>query len=193
MVPSDFCSRSLKLNRRTWVANASAQVGILALSGQWAQLAWAQQGFAPLNRYPRMLHDWYVAQVRAAELRHVQKIESLKNRDDAEKYVLDVQKKIRDCFGPEPQRTPLNPQVTGVVERDTYRIEKVIFESRPNFQVTANLYIPKVGTGPFPGVVGSCGHSSNGKAAEAYQSFAQGLARLGYVCLIFDPIGQGER
>ncbi len=33
----------------------------------------------------------------------------------------------------------------------------------------------------------------NGKAAEAYQSFAQGLARQGMVCLIFDPIGQGER
>jgi cephalosporin-C deacetylase-like acetyl esterase len=42
-------------------------------------------------------------------------------------------------------------------------------------------------------VVGTCGHSSTGKAADAYQSFAQGLARLGYVCLIYDPIGQGER
>jgi hypothetical protein len=45
----------------------------------------------------------------------------------------------------------------------------------------------------LPGVVGTCGHSTNGKAAEAYQSFAQGLARLGYACLIYDPIGQGER
>jgi dienelactone hydrolase len=42
-------------------------------------------------------------------------------------------------------------------------------------------------------VVGTCGHSSNGKAAEPYQGFAQGLARLGYVVLIFDPISQGER
>lgn len=193
MVPSESCSRSIKLNRRTWVANASAQMGVFALSGQWAPSALAQQGFVPLNRYPRMLHDWYVDQVRAAALRHVQKIESLKNREDAEKYVLDVQKKIRECFGPEPPRTPLNPLVTGIVERDAYRIEKVIFESRPQFQVTANLYIPTVGPGPFPGVVGSCGHSSNGKAAEAYQSFAQGLARMGHVCLIFDPIGQGER
>jgi dienelactone hydrolase len=42
-------------------------------------------------------------------------------------------------------------------------------------------------------VVGTCGHSVNGKAAEAYQSFSQGLARMGYVVLIYDPIGQGER
>jgi dienelactone hydrolase len=80
-----------------------------------------------------------------------------------------------------------------VVERDAYRIENVIFESRPQFYVTANLYIPKGLTGKAPGVIGSCGHSTNGKAHEAYQSFAQGLARLGYVSLIFDPIGQGER
>lgn len=29
----------------------------------------------------------------------------------------------------------------------------------------------------MPGVVGTCGHSTNGKAEKAYQSFAQGLAR----------------
>src|SRR5690606_37517046 len=72
-------------------------------------------------------------------------------------------------------------------------IEKVIFESRPGFLVTANLYLPKGRSFPRPGVVGSCGHSVNGKAGETYQAFSQGLARLGYVVLIFDPIGQGER
>ena len=41
--------------------------------------------------------------------------------------------------------------------------------------------------------MGACGHTVNGKASETYQSFAQGLARLGYVVLIFDPVGQGER
>ena len=92
-----------------------------------------------------------------------------------------------------PEKTPLNPRTTGVVERDRYVIEKVVFESRPGFLVTANLYLPKGRRGPAPGVVGTCGHSNNGKAGETYQSFAQGLARLGYVCLLFDPIGQGER
>lgn len=101
--------------------------------------------------------------------------------------------RIRRYFGPEPERTPLNARVTRVVERDDYRIENLIFESRPGFPVTANLYIPKGRDYPLPGVVGTCGHSNNGKAEAAYQSFAQGLARLGYVCLIYDPIGQGER
>ena len=104
-----------------------------------------------------------------------------------------VQKRIREAFGPNPERTPLNARITKTTDRDTYTIENVIFESRPGFLVTANLYIPKGITEPVPGVVGTCGHSHNGKAEAAYQSFSQGLARKGYVVLIFDPIGQGER
>ena len=80
-----------------------------------------------------------------------------------------------------------------MVEREVYRIEKVIFESRPGLLVTGNLYVPKDRTVPLPGVIGLCGHSDNGKAQDVYQSFSQGLARLGYVVLIIDPIGQGER
>ena len=86
----------------------------------------------------------------------------------------EVRAKIRQCFGPLPEKTPLNARVTGVVERDAYTIEKVIFESRPGFLVTANLYLPKGRKFPLPGVVGSCGHSRNGKAAEAYQSLRPG-------------------
>jgi dienelactone hydrolase len=107
--------------------------------------------------------------------------------------VREVREKIQSIFGPWPEKTPLNPRITGVVERDAYKIEKLIFESRPGFPVTANLYLPTGRSVPLPGVVGSCGHSSTGKAGDTYQSFAQGLARLGYIVLIFDPIGQGER
>ncbi|HEV3005846.1 MAG TPA: acetylxylan esterase, partial [Pirellulales bacterium] len=153
----------------------------------------AQQALKPLNRFPRMVQEWFVAQVRQIEAGADAARAALKTRADAEAYVRDVQAKIRQVFGPEPERTPLAPRVTGTVDRETYRIERVIFESRPEFPVTANVYVPKGRKFPLPGVVGSCGHSANGKAAEAYQSFAQGLARMGYVTLIFDPIGQGER
>jgi dienelactone hydrolase len=140
-----------------------------------------------------MVHDSFLDQVRQILAARRDRIFKLASKDDAVAYVDDVRKKIAECFGPWPERTPLNPKITGVVERDAYRIENVIFESRPQFFVTANLYVPKGLTNKAPGVIGSCGHSTNGKAHEAYQSFAQGLARLGYVSLIFDPIGQGER
>ena len=55
--------------------------------------------------------------------------------------------------------------VVGTLKRDGYRVEKIIFESRPNHHVTANLYLPD-GKPPFPGVLLPCGHSDNGKAYE---------------------------
>ncbi len=153
----------------------------------------AQDALPPLNRFPRMMQEWLVDQVRAAESRGEARREAVKTKAHAEAYVQSVRERIRESFGPAPEKTPLHARTTSRVERDTHTIENIIYQSRPGFHVTANLYLPKGKPGPFPAVVGTCGHSTNGKAAEAYQSFAQGLARLGYVCLIFDPPGQGER
>ncbi len=168
------------------------------LAGRWlevpAQAATAPaQPIIPYNRFPRMVQEYFVTQVRQAEQAGLARKAALKKRADARAYVNEVRAKIRRAFGPLPERTPLNPRITGTLDRDTYRVEKVIFESRPEFLVTANLYVPKGRTFPLPGVVVSCGHSANGKAMDSYQSVAQSLARMGYVTLIYDPIGQGER
>ena len=96
----------------------------------------------------------------------------------AEGYVREVRQKTRPCFGPFPEKTPLNPRVAGTVERDAYTAEEVLFESRPRFLVAANLYVPKGRTFPRPGAVGTCGHAARGKAAEAYPSFARGMECL---------------
>lgn len=165
----------------------------LCQNAQAAAAPVSAPAIAPLNRFPRMVQEYYVQRLRAIEDLANARRDALRSRVDAQRYVREVQEKIQLCFGPWPEKTPLNPRITGTVERDAYRIEKVIFDSRPGFPVTANLYLPKGRKLPLPGVVGSCGHSENGKAAEAYQAFAQGLARQGYVVLIFDPIGQGER
>lgn len=147
----------------------------------------------PLNRFPRMVQEWLVQQVRAKDLVHREQYEGLKSREQAEAHVASVRARIRECFGPFPEKTPLNARVTKTTQRDTYRIENVIFESRPGFLVTGNLYLPTGREGPLPAVLGVCGHSANGKAIEAYQSFAQSLARQGFVVLLIDPVGQGER
>jgi hypothetical protein len=66
----------------------------------------------------------------------------------------------------------------------------VIFESRPGFQVAANLYIPKGNQLPLPALIIACGHDDAGKFP--YQILS-GITQLGYILLVFDPIGQGER
>ena len=192
---NDLSQTGRRVSRRAACGWLGAGCGCLAAES----LAWAAPSkpepppLAPLNRFPRMVQEYYVARVRAAEQRAETVRAALKTKADAQRYVTEVRAKILKCFGPLPDKTPLNARVAGLVDRDAYKIERVIFESRPGFLVTANLYIPKGRKFPLPGVVGTCGHSDNGKAAEAYQSFAQGLARMGYVVLIYDPLGQGER
>jgi dienelactone hydrolase len=90
-----------------------------------------------------------------------------------------------------PERTPLNARTVGSFERDGYRLEKVVYESRPGFYISANVYIPAAGRPPFPGVLVQMGHTLDGKAG--YQRICQWLARFGYLVLGFDPMGQGER
>lgn len=92
-----------------------------------------------------------------------------------------------------PERTPLKGRVTGTLDREGYRVEKVIYESRPDHHVTGNLYLPKEGKPPYPGVLVPCGHSHNGKAYNDYQAVSILLATHGFVVLCYDPIGQGER
>ena len=72
-------------------------------------------------------------------------------------------------------------------------MEKLVYESQPNFHVSADLYIPKNAKPPFPGVLFQMGHTANGKAGATYQHCCQGLVQLGFLVLGFDPMGQGER
>ena len=117
---------------------------------------------------------------------HISTVEDVLSRQE---YVRST---FVDLIGGLPERTPLNARCMGSLARDGYRVEKVVFESRPQFFVTANLYLPdREDAGPA--VVVPCGHAVEGKAAEPYQRLAQGLVRNGFVVLVYDPIGQGER
>ena len=177
------------LSRRDWMKACTIALSPSLALGQER----AAESLAPLNRFPRIVQEWYVSRIREVENASLDVQAKLRTKEDAENYIRNVKVKIAKCFQLSEDKWPLNAKVTGTIERDAYTIEKVIFESMPGFKVTANLYLPKGAKKPRPAVVASCGHSSNGKAEPAYQSFCQGLARMGYVVMIFDPIGQGER
>ncbi|MBV9502960.1 MAG: acetylxylan esterase [Acidobacteriaceae bacterium] len=53
--------------------------------------------------------------------------------------------------------------------------------------------MPSTDKAPYPAVLFQMGHYYSGKAYANYQKCCQGLARLGYIVLAFDPMGQGER
>jgi len=108
----------------------------------------------------------------------------------------ELKAKLQAALGldPWPERTPLNPRITGSAERDYYRVENIIFESRPDFLVTANLFLPLGAKGPLPAIVVVPGHAMvEGKNYEPYLTAQLGLVRQGFAVLAYDPIGQGER
>jgi len=92
--------------------------------------------------------------------------------------------------GPWPERSPLNPTITGTSEHEGIRIERILFYSQPNFLVTALLYLPD-STTKLPAILMAPGHSPAGKAGDA--AFALAFAHRGFAVLSYDPIGQGER
>jgi len=101
---------------------------------------------------------------------------------------------LRRLMGGLPEeRTPLRLQRRGQIDRGTYRVDKIAFESQPGFFVTANLYLPQTGRPPYPAVLQPTGHSLTAKARELYQSLSIGLAHYGFAVLTYDPLGQGER
>lgn len=143
--------------------------------------------------YSKCLPDHLSALARAAYEKRNRELALLTNPDFIRKRQAWVRETFWKLIGGEPQRTPLNPRKTGEFERSGYRVEKIVYESQPGLFVTSNLYRPTAGKPPYPAVLFQMGHSGAGKAYPSYQKCCQGLARLGYVVLAFDPMGQGER
>ncbi|MEP7259035.1 MAG: acetylxylan esterase [Flavitalea sp.] len=88
------------------------------------------------------------------------------------------------------KKTALNVTVTGTIQKDGYRIEKLYFESLPGLFVRANLYIPDSIKSPKPAILYVCGHSPGQKVN--YQAHPRKFAQLGFVCLIFETLQFGE-
>ncbi|MBI3722010.1 MAG: prolyl oligopeptidase family serine peptidase, partial [Fimbriimonas ginsengisoli] len=136
---------------------------------------------------PAMVRGWLDRQVRSAA--HVDP-----PRSRAEQVERQVRQKaeLMRCLGldPLPERTPLNARITGTLDRGRYRIEKLVFESRPGFLVTALLYIPKAEPGTrFPVIVNPHGHWRLKKAEPVVQSRLISQALSGYLALVVDSPG----
>ena len=91
------------------------------------------------------------------------------------------------------ERCPLNAEITGRLERDGYVIEKLLYQSRPNFYVTAAVYVPADARLPAPAILCPHGHWQDGRYNPEVESRMIGLARRGYVALSLDKVGYNER
>jgi dienelactone hydrolase/pimeloyl-ACP methyl ester carboxylesterase len=140
-----------------------------------------------------MMRDYLAAIVDEQFAQRASALAALRSAEDWDRHAAFIRDSLSAWTGPFPERTPLRARVTGRINRDSYILEKVLFESRPDFFVSANLYLPTKHSGPRPAVLNVIGHSPAGKATEKVQRRAIAQARKGFVALVIDAIGQGER
>lgn len=87
---------------------------------------------------------------------------------------------------------PLQPRILGTLKRDGYRIEKLIFQTRPGVWMTANAYVPD-GPGKHPALLAVHGHWRGARLDPVVQSRCIGACKLGFFVLAVDAFGAGER
>lgn len=148
------------------------------------------------DRQPnQIMENWLLKQANQNFTAWQNRYEQLKSPAEIAAYQENLRNRFVNNIGGFPERTPLNAQVTGTVQRDGYRVEKILFESRPGHYVTGLCFVPESDhfKKPYPGVLVVCGHSANGKGYDGYQTATAMLAKNGIVGLIIDPICQGER
>jgi cephalosporin-C deacetylase-like acetyl esterase len=170
----------------------AAAFGQSGRSSQGAPGVELNVGIGALPDYSRDLERYLVRLSNEARERRKNIVDAIATPQQVIERQKSIVAELWKMLGGPLDRTPLNPRVTGTIDRPGYRIEKVVFESRPRLYVTANLYVP-TGTGRHPAILGPLGHSTNGKAWPSYQKLFSNLARKGYVVLAYDPFGQGER
>ncbi|HEY3319129.1 MAG TPA: hypothetical protein VGP72_01475 [Planctomycetota bacterium] len=180
---------------------------VLALLGMLQSMAIAQEKAAPpepvseelrqagIEKPSAMMNRYLLRQVEDAQKRWRENYEKRKTPEEIVAYQTHLRAKFVEAIGGFPERTPLNAKVTGSLQRDGFRVEKIIFESQPRHFVTGALFLPDlpVHKPPYPGVIVPCGHSNNGKAYDSYQRVCALAALNGVAAFIFDPIDQGER
>ena len=101
-------------------------------------------------------------QTREAELAPLSSPEAWQRRQQR------IRARLDEFFGQFGPKCPLNARIVGKIDRPEYVIEKLIFESQPRYFCTANVYIPEGRKFPLPGVLFTCGHARDGKAARLY-------------------------
>lgn len=95
-------------------------------------------------------------------------LDGITNRSQWEARSGELRQQYLEMLGlwPPPESTPLQAQVTGVIEREEgFRVEKQHFQSRPRLCVTGNLYLPKDAKAgaKLPAVLYVCGHAGRGR------------------------------
>lgn len=144
-------------------------------------------------RWDRMLSDDARARLREANRRESTAWRGIKSKAQWEAYREERIASLRNSLGPFPAApNPLPVKITQERRGNGYRVENILFESRPGLWVTANLYRPEKPGESMPGIL-ICHSHHNPKTQTELQDMGVMWARAGCLVLVIDQLGHGER
>src|SRR5262245_6889062 len=156
----------------------------------------------------QQLGKWLRAQRDQVNRRDLQTWDAIRTKEDWEHFRDEKIAALRRSLGPGSQSTLSpgsqnrggpNPSIPVHIARtipgDGFVIENLVYESRPDLWVTANLYRPakpQANDGSHPGILIIHSHH-NPKTQGELQDMGMTWARAGCYVLIPDQLGHGER
>jgi dienelactone hydrolase len=144
----------------------------------------------------QQLGKWLRSQRDQVNRRDVQAWDAIRTKDDWEHFrdqKIDALRRSLGTFPTPPKEMKVH--VAKTIQGDGFVIENLVYESRPDSWVTANLYRPakpQARDGAHPGIVIIHSHH-NPKSQGELQDMGMTWARAGCYVLIPDQLGHGER
>lgn len=210
--PFQYCSgdhagaRDDGVFRRVALASLVVFLVILSLAGQpdatTSQLSRALAELSPdvfppqtqeaqrlRQAWPELLREG----LQQANRRSSQVWRNLRGRADWEQFRREKLAQLRQALAI-PESPPPAPRivVTGGIRGEGYRVENLLYESRPGFWVSANLYLPDKPPGRPVGLILVHSHHTP-KWHHELQDMGILWAKAGAAVLVPDLLGHGER
>jgi hypothetical protein len=143
---------------------------------------------------PNSLYHYLAGQAYDLLAQRAWEIAGLSSLSDWQQRQKWLRETLLSIVGPFPEKTPLNAKITRIVDKDSFRVEHIVYESQPGFYVTSSMFIPgglkkRI---KLPVVIYCSGHTSDGYHGS-YQQMILNLVRKGFIVFAFDPVDQGER
>lgn len=131
-------------------------------------------------------------QLRTANQASTTAWEKIQTRGQWEAFRRENLARLRQSLRLPGLRQPAKIHVAGEIAGDGYKIQKLIYETRPQWFVTANLYLPATANSAMPGILLSHSHHSP-KTQGELQDMGATWSRAGCAVLVPDHLGHGER
>jgi dienelactone hydrolase len=148
---------------------------------------------AAREEHTRHLSKQVQRRIEAANRRSSADWRKISSRTQWEQFAKEKLRLLEASLGtfPHPSKD-LSVHLTQTLSGEGFSIENLLFESRPGLWVTANLYAPQPLRQRMPGIL-LCHSHHNPKTQGELQDMGMTWARHGYLVLVMDQLGHGER